>query len=475
MRRVPAPRRVGVPPQPRRASRRIGPISSPIANRGAPVSVAGGASFILLALLFWLIFYQNLPPNLGLHGPSVGPATGTEDISTANTLDRIIKVCMLGVSIFVIASRWALTRSLAKNVNIGAVAFLVLCPVSALWSISPSDTILRFVTLASIVLVCFGISLAGWDRRRFQQLALPPLMFIAVVSLILGMLFPTEIMEIGDDLSLKNAWHGITLTKNQFGMAASLGVIICVNRLLAREGGTLASIAGAAAAFACLILSRSNTSLFATMLAILAMALLIRVPVVRQRYSTHLVVAIAGTLLLYEMVIQDVMPGAYTLLAPIRALTGKDATFSARTIIWDIIKEHIQAAPYLGTGYAAYWIGPVANSPSFVFTYKMYFYPTEAHNGYLDVVNDLGLLGLALLLAFLIYYMRQALQLLKFDRSQGALYLGILFQQMIMNMSESEWFARDSVSTILLLTITCMARGVYEGRLQARSTGAVAS
>jgi exopolysaccharide production protein ExoQ len=424
--------------------------------------------------LFWLIFFQNLPSNFGLNEiEASGDALSgvvAPDITTANTLDRVIKVCMLAVSIYVIATRWSLARSVAKSINVGAALLLVLAPLSAMWSIERDETILRCISLASIVLLCFAISVAGWHPRRFQQLVMPPLMFILVVSLLLGIVFPDEIAEIGDDISLRGAWHGITLTKNQFGMTASLAVIFCVNRWMAREGRPAWSFVGGAVAFVCLILSRSNTSLFATLLCVLFMGLVLGVPAIKQRFTAIVAVAIAAVLILYELVIQDLFPGAYTLLAPIRSLTGKDATLSARTIIWDIIKEHIQGAPYLGSGYGAYWIGPVERSPSYVFIYKMYFYPTEAHNGYLDIVNDLGYLGLIVLLVFLFTYMRQALQLMRTDRNQAVLFLALLFQQMVMNMSESEWLARDSVFSVIILGIFCMSRGLREARLSAQPT-----
>ena len=150
-------------------------------------------------------------------------------------------------------------------------------------------------------------------------------------------------------------------------------------------------------------------------------------------------------------------------------LTGKDATFSGRTIIWDIVKQHIQAAPYLGSGYGAYWLGPLPGSPSYLFIPIMYFYPTEAHNGYLDVVNDLGIVGLICVLAFIFWYIRQALQLMQFDRGQATVYLALLFQQMVMNMSESEWFSRTSTFAVLILASCCLSRGLLEFRSQARS------
>jgi exopolysaccharide production protein ExoQ len=447
------------------------------------VGSAGGIALVLLAILYWLIFYQNLPSNLGLNSPGAMAAvlpqlpgadifSGVDfsrDVSSGNTVDRLVKLLMLIVSIQVIATRWALARKVAGNLNVGFAAMMVLIPLSAVWSIVPAATILRFVTLATIVLVAFAISLAGWQRQRFAQMATPPLMYIVLMSLAVGMIFPDRITELGNDLSLKGAWHGITLTKNQFGMSASLATLICVNRVLAREGRKQWAIAGAVAAFACLLLSRSNTSLFATLLGVLFMVLVMRVPLIKQRYSTHVVIAVAAVLILYELAIQDVIPGAYTLLAPIRSLTGKDATLSARTIIWDIVKQNIAYAPYLGSGYGAYWIGAVPSSPSFVFTYLMYFYPSEAHNGYLDIVNDLGYVGLICLLVFLIAYIRQGLTLMRVDRSQAALYLAILFQQMVMNMSESEWFARDSVFTVIILAVTCMARALLESRAQPKT------
>ncbi len=461
------------------------PQHSPDANRhsgstiGKRVASAsrGGLRLVLLSILFWSVFYQNLPSNFGLNAPTRGmnsvdaiavSAPGEED--TGNTVNRVLKVAMLVMSVFVIATRWSMARALIKTTNVGFTALFVLIPLSAVWSIDPPATILRSITLASIVLVCFAISLTGWDRQRLQQLSIPPLMYILVVSLVFGMMYPDLIIERGDDLSLKNAWHGITLTKNQFGMAASLGVIFCVNRLLAGKGRMLWSIVGTAVASVCLLLSRSNTSLLAAMVAVFFMVLVMRVPVIKKGYSTHVVVALAAILILYECVVQDVLPGAHTLMAPIRAATGKDGTFSARTIIWSIIKQHIQAAPYLGTGYGAYWpLTPTPSSPAYIFLYVMYFYPSESHNGYLDIVNDLGYVGLACLVVFLVSYVRQGIELMRFDRSQAALYLALMFQQMVMNMSESEWFARDNVFTVVILGICCMARALHENRLHAQS------
>jgi O-antigen ligase len=451
-------RSIRAPAQPaRRAPRRGGNLAA---------GAKGGAIAVVLGLLFWLIFYQNLPGNFGLNGTPNEPPD-----SPGHVLNRFLKLFMLAMSLYVIASRWSAVRSFAKHVNPGIAALMALVALSATWSIEPDATINGTLTLASTVLSCFAICLVGWHPRRFQQLALPALMYVLVVSLVVGMIYPDKITEIGDDLSLKDAWHGITLTKNQFAMVASLGVVLCVHRFLARQGRAVWSIAGAVVAAVCLILSRGNASQFATLLAVVFMVIVLRAPVIKQYFVGHVSVSIAGLMLLYELVIQNVLPGSYTLLAPVRTLTGKDTTFSSRTMIWDLIKEHIQAAPYLGSGYGAYWVGPIEKSPSYIFVQVMWFYPTEAHNGYLDIINDLGYVGLGALILLLLWYVRQALQLLQFDRNQAVLYFAVLFQEMVVNMSESDWLARTNTFAVFCLAIFCLSRHMQEVRLRAATAG----
>lgn len=439
------------------------------AARGAPRYAAAaartartGGGLIFLAMLFWMFFYQNLPDNL------MGMAANGE-YSSSNVTDRVVKVVMLVFSIYVILSKWSVTRAVGRNFNAGSAALLSLCLLSAVWSFDPNSTLLRFVSLLTVFLVSFAITVSGWHARRFQQVALPPLMLILLASLAMGAVDPKSMMEIGTDLSQLNAWHGITHGKNEFGMMASIAAIICANLWLARERRAFWPIAGTAVSFLCLILSRSNASLFATLLAMMFMVMVMRVPTIRERFSTHVAVGLTLTILLYELAIQDVVPGTHTLISPIMHLTGKDATFSGRTFIWNIVKDHINYAPYLGSGYGAYWLGPVPGSPSYIFMPVMYFYPSEAHNGYLDIVNDLGLVGLGCVLVFIFWYIRQALLLMRSDRSQGALYLGLLLQQMVVNMSESEWISRGSTSDVMILASICLSRSLLDTQLARRS------
>ena len=72
----------------------------------------------------------------------------------------------------------------------------------------------------------------------------------------------------------------------------------------------------------------------------------------------------------------------------------------------------------------------------------MYFYPNESHNGYLEIVNDLGFVGLIVLFAYLIQYVRQAVRLIPFDRNQAGLYLAVFFQQAVMTFPRAAGWIR---------------------------------
>jgi O-antigen ligase len=158
------------------------------------------------------------------------------------------------------------------------------------------------------------------------------------------------------------------------------------------------------------------------------------------------------------------------LLVPIAVITGKDSTFTARTQIWELIRAHIQYSPIIGSGYGGYWAGPMPSSPSYIFLQVMYFYPSEAHNGYLDIINDLGYVGLLLLLGYLIGYIKQALKLLKVNYTQSALYLALIFQQLLTNLSETHWLFVGHDFIVLTMATFGLARSLMDASPARRRT-----
>lgn len=417
-------------------------------------------SWIAFCMFVTLIVFF-IPPDLA------STDTVDKDFGAPNATLRNIKFLLMGISVCIIATRLRLSISLLKSVNSLFVCYLVLIPLSILWSIEPGATLARYVSLMTVVLACLAICLVGWQRLRFQQVARPILTLFLSASLVIGILHPELVIEKGNDISLKDAWHGLASQKNEFGQLASFGVIFWVHAWLARESKLAFALIGGGAAAACVYFSRSSTALLATAFAVCMLLLLQRHPPGLRRYTPYMVGIFTALVLTYAIAALNIVPGLGLLLEPFTLLSGKDMTFSNRATIWEIIKEHIRLSPILGSGYGAYWVGPVPTSPSYVFLSRMWIYPTQSHNGFLEVTNDLGFVGLLCLLGYLIGYIRQSIGLMRVDRAQAALFIAIIFQQVIINLSEACWItARSASSNILIFATLALGRSVLDARRQ---------
>ena len=418
----------------------------------------------LVTLVVWaLLLYLAIPSNI-----MVPRAFRLPDMSP-NALSRVIKLAFLFASVMMMFGSMGMTRLVIRRLNPFFLLFLVAVPLSTIWSIWPAATSARFVSILCVVAVCLGFCVVGWSDRRFQEVVRPLATALLLASVVFGLIYPDLAIEIGEG-TLKDAWHGLTAQKNQFGQLSSFAVIFWVHGLLSRQVKMLTAIPGIVLAFTCLLLSRSSTSLIATIFVVLMMFLIMRSTPALRRHVPLVVVVFTLLLVTYALAMLKVVPGLEVILRPIAAFTGKDLTFSNRSEIWEIIRDQIATHPLLGSGYGAYWIGPVPWSPSFAFIGKMYFYPTESHNGYLEIVNDLGVLGLVCLLGYMAYFVRQSLQLMRFDRAQGTLFLCLFFQQAIINLSESVWLQINGAFVFVLMTLAvfAMSRSLIDARVQAR-------
>jgi O-antigen ligase len=257
---------------------------------------------------------------------------------------------------------------------------------------------------------------------------------------------------------------------------SSFCFILWVHAWMSKEARRGQAILGGLICAACLILSRSSTSLMATVLTVLALLLLMRTPGSMRRSVPYLATGLLVLILVYSLAMLKVVPGLEVLLAPIPMITGKDLTFSNRADIWAAVVNHVRYRPLLGSGYSAYFIQalPTPNLEAHALLGQLQgFYPGSAHNGYLQILNDLGAVGLIVLFGYLIVYFRQSMKLYSYDRSQGALFVGLFLQQATINLTEPLWLNVLIVDFVLMaLATTCLARALLE--VKARSPQASA-
>lgn len=420
---------------------------------------------IFVAGMMWVLIVLMVVPE----GFNYQSLVDNEPTYSGGALSRLLWLGVLVSSVIVLLWRAGLVWLLVRRLNPFLLLFVALAVASVAWSIAPYLSMRRLIRLVTIVLACAAFVSMGWHARRYQNVLRPILTILLLGSILFGFAFPGFAIHQQTSAELIGAWRGFANHKNGLGALASIALIFWFHAWLTHEVKLLPVLAGGGIAATCLILSRSSTSLAATLFVMLLLLVLLRSPQGLRPYMPYLVTMLVTILLLYALAILNLIPGLGTLMAPVTLLTGKDMSLTGRTEIWEILSEHIREHPFLGTGYAAYWTaGPVMGTDSYEFVRRMgSFYPGSAHNGYLEIVNDLGWVGLACLLAYIVQHVRQSLQLLDVDRHQSALYLALFFQQAITNLSETHWFSVLSVDFVIMaLASAALARGVLEYQLR---------
>jgi len=421
---------------------------------------------LLLGGMVWVLIVMMIVPD----GFDYQALVDITPPGPGGAISRALWLGLLLLALTLLARRAKLAWLVSQATNPFVILFLMLAVASLVWSIDPPLTLRRLIRLGTIVAVCFAFVMMGWHARRLQNVVRPVLTLVLLGSLLFGLAAPSLAIHHEQASELSGAWRGLANHKNSLGAIASMALVFWFHGALTREVKWTWAVAGISVSMACLLLSRSTTALGATLFVMGLLLVLVFVPQRARSVVPLFVYLLLAALLAYALAILDIIPGLDTLLAPVQLVTGKNATLSGRTEIWAIISEHMRAHPWFGTGFDAYWTAsPVVGTDSYEFTRRMgTFYPGSAHNGYLEIANDLGRVGLGCVLAYMVFHVRHALRLYRVEPGQAALLLAILFQQGVTNLSETHWFGVLSVDFVVMtLATAALARAGVEHRLRA--------
>ena len=147
---------------------------------------------------------------------------------------------------------------------------------------------------------------------------------------------------------------------------------------------------------------------------------------------------------------------------------GKDTTLTGRTALWSAAGASILAHPTLGVGYQAYWqVGSWGAEQLWQISYVANKTGYHFHDTYLEVAVDLGLTGLAILLATPAAMLLRILRALVFSRIAPESLFGIYVVVLMLLRSpiEVDLFWQFQIPTIVF----CMA-WIYLAAASARMT-----
>lgn len=264
--------------------------------------------------------------------------------------------------------------------------------MSILWSVSGGLSLRRLVGL------CVATAFALWLADRFRRIGVFQFIagaafLIVVLNVAVAIAVPSmgvhpSLTELGEPNPHSGAWRGLFFHKNDFGRMMALCAMILWIGLTARRQWRLICGIGVATAYLGVAGSTSGQAAVLSVVGPAAVYALGRLrPLTPAARATVLV--LAGPVLAVAYVFSSI---AFTLI--LQAL-GKDPTLTGRTEIWGGVLQALDGHYLLGGGFGAGW--DIVGERLFILTGILV---GHAHNGYLDLMTDLGIVGLVLMVTF---------------------------------------------------------------------------
>lgn len=266
-----------------------------------------------------------------------------------------------------------------------ALAFFALAgwaAASVMWSIDPDVTLRRAIAIVATTL--FGVYLAAsLGGRRFAELVALTMLILAIGSYVVCLFVPA--IGVHQDVNA-GTWRGLWYEKNEMGAMMVYASLAAIAAIITNPRRRLLWI-GALILFAGLIVMTRSATSFLSLLIVLGGAAVFSF--MRMGLAAAVGAVWLGVTGLSALV------GLYVFApAVFYSALGKDATFTGRTDIWNAVLRAHEAEPWLGYGYAAFW-GRTSDIANWIRDSLQWRVPS-AHNGWLDLLIQLGLVGVGL-------------------------------------------------------------------------------
>jgi len=377
------------------------------------------------------------------------PAPGLEGLLESRTENRVFWPVLAAIAVAFAARKLSRGRRLVLPPNIiGLVVYLAFAGASVAWAFKPDLSFIRFVqevmVLTAIVLPALLADRSA-DVLRGMFLCFA---FGAIVNLVLIPVGYATFAQYGDTL-VDIGFQGYFTGKNLLGEFAAIALLLSVHELLYPGRRRALGIIVAVAALVLLFLSNSKTALG---LAFLAPLLAVLTLLIARAARVSPVLVLAAMILGYVVFCQS---AGFTTNRIAYILTG-DSSFTGRTVIWAFSESEIARSPFVGWGYQSFWLAG-ADAPSITDAPGWVKYMPNSHNGYYDTMLELGYVGLAFLLIFLVTTVSVIGSVAEHDRRRAWILLSVALFIMIYNLLETLWLRAFDLSWVVFVIVAVEA------------------
>ena len=319
-----------------------------------------------------------------------------------------------------------------RSIHTGAALAVALAGfffLTAFWSVDPKDTEIRAMLYLFMVVGSIGIA-ANFEADEFMDLVAKTCFLAGVASLALLVVSP-------DDAHAGEDFRGIFPHQNVAGEAMTIGVLATLHGLRVDVGRRFQNTIILIVVTIVAALSKSMTSLM-TIATFCGTDLVIAL--IRRGGIPRVLAICASAVALPLLVLAAAFPDT------VLEMLGKDPTLTGRTDIWAAVVADIWKRPWLGWGFLAFWspLNPAAAEIADTF----HWFVPQAHNGLLEMLLNLGVIGTVLLICFWARNVRLGLRCLRTPEKASAISCLLLCAGVVLvGISETVLLAPFEAST----------------------------
>ena len=321
------------------------------------------------------------------------------------------------------------------------------CAISLTWALDPSAGLRRLVLTAIVLWSLFAlVRQLGLARSLAVMRAV--LLAVLVANYVAVFAYPKVGIDGSLEAGLTSTWRGIMSQKNFAGITCAMTVLLYIFDAAATRLALRVAAVTAAGLF--LYFTDSATSIGMCLAAVALGGLMTW----HRTRSGALRIAPPNWAWLPLGIIAAIF--AHMAVAPqyyLAQLTDPGG-FTGRTQIWSALIRAYSDRPWLGIGYGSFWdLGP--DGPITAYATGWVTKVSQGHDGYLDMLVQIGAPGtLILLFAALVWPMQRLLR--GIDHPVRVLGATMLFFCLGHNFTESSLFDRDALGQVFLLFATAL-------------------
>jgi len=386
-------------------------------------------------------------------------STAESSMEAGSPLDRAFLISLLVLAVIVLVKRRFDWFGALRD-NRWVLFLIAFMLISVFWSSIPLISFKRWTRDFIVVVMAFMV-LSERDPRQALLTILRRVTYVLIpYSFLLIKYYPKYGVQYGR-YSGSRMWIGVGLQKNHLALLCVISVVFLTWTLFRRWKGrdpavlkiqTPAEIVLLVLTMRLLMGPRMTLTYSATSTIALVLALLMSLALYRmKRRGSSPGLKVLKIALLVIVIYGTVTPflGKLSIL-DISSALNRDDTLTGRSEIWAFLVPYALNRPVLGHGFGGFWTTEMRELTA-----------SHAHNGYLDVILNIGFVGLLLVSLFLLSCCQKAYRALKADFDWGILALSYILMGAMHNITEStiNTLTSSLIAIILFFSVISLFSG----------------